>query len=145
MTWPIVCLCCICSGVVLVNKLYYFHWPTARVSPTLICTSGVELFSHYLCMLVYYFMYVCYYVCLYAFIHVYVSLCVCIYIHTYIYIYIICFVHMGYFVMLWGGGGTVVFVFFMFCCSMIFCNKIFLYNKNWKSSAQSSSICFEQF
>ena len=28
-----------------------------------------------------------------------------------------------------GGGGTVVFVFFMFCFSMIFCNKIFLYKK----------------
>ena len=36
------------------------------------------------------------------------------YVHIYIYIYIICFVHMGYFVMLWGRGGTVVSVY-SFC------------------------------
>ena len=43
---------------------------------------------------------------------------VCMYIHTYIYIYIICFVHMGYFVMLWGGGGGTVVSVYSFC---IFC------------------------
>ena len=41
------------------------------------------------------------------------------YVYTYVLIYIICFVHMGYFVMLWGGGGgreggTVVSVY-SFC------------------------------
>ena len=32
-----------------------------RVSPTLMCTAGVKLFFHYLCMTVYYFLYVCMY------------------------------------------------------------------------------------
>ena len=65
-------------------------------------------------MLVYYFMYVCMYVTMYACMHLCMCGCVgvwefvCMYIHTYLYklnIYIICFVHMGYFVMLLGGGG----------------------------------------
>ena len=36
------------------------------------------------------------------------------YLKLYIYIYIICFVHIWYFVMLWGDGGTVVSVY-SFC------------------------------
>ena len=46
-------------------------------------------------------MLVCIYACVCGW--VWVRLCVCI--HTYLYNYIICFVHMGYFVILWGGGG----------------------------------------
>ena len=63
-------------------------------------------------------MYVCYYVCLYAFMHVYVCWCVrvCVYVYTYVLTYIICFVHMGYFVMLWGGGeGSTVVSVYSFC------------------------------
>ena len=56
---------------------------------------------------------------------------VCIYACVYGWVWV-CFVYMGYFVMLWGGGGTVVSVYsfciFMLCFSMIFWNKIFLYN-----------------
>ena len=46
-------------------------------------------------------MLVCIYACVCGWVRV--RLCVCI--HTYLYNYIICFVHMGYFVILWGGGG----------------------------------------
>ena len=93
-------------------------------------------------MLVYYFLYVCMYVCMYVamyvFMHRYMGECeyvsVYVYIYIYVLIYIICFVHMGYFVMLSEEGvGTVVsaysFCIFMFCFSMIFSNKIFLYKK----------------
>ena len=44
-----------------------------------------------------------------------------------------------------GGGGTVVsvfFVFFMFCFSMIFCNKIFLYNNNRSSNMTYAIIAY---
>ena len=65
------------------------------------CTAGVELFSHYLCMLVYYFLYVCMYVCMYVTLYACMHLCMCmcvgggefvcmyIHVHTYLYIYYI--------------------------------------------------------
>ena len=49
--------------------------------------------------------------------HVYECGCVgvCVYVYTYVLLYIICFVHMGYFVMLWGGGGGTVVSVYSFC------------------------------
>ena len=49
---------------------------------------------------------------------------------------------MGYFGILWGGGGVlmflyIVFVFFMFCFSMIFSNIIFLYKKKPKKQSHT--------
>ena len=103
--------CCICSGVVLVNKLYVLLSLTYRQSKSNSdVQAGVELFSHYLCMLVYYFMYVCILlcmlVCIYACVCVLVcgSLCVCIYIRTYIY-YMFCTYGVFCYVMGGGGGG----------------------------------------
>ena len=52
------------------------------------------------------------YVSMYACMHL--CMCMCVGEFVCMYIYIICFVHMGYFVMLWGGGGTVVSVY-SFC------------------------------
>ena len=52
--------------------------------------------------------------------HVYMGGCGCVctmYIHTY---YFICIVHMGYFVRLWGGGGTVVSVSFLYFYVLLF-------------------------
>ena len=66
------------------------------------------------CILFSVYMYVCYYVCLYAFMHVYVCMCEYEYI-IHIYSYILSFVHMGYFVMLWGGGGGTVVSVYSFC------------------------------
>ena len=37
------------------------------------------------------------------------------YVYTYVLIYIICFVHIGYFVMLLGGGGGTVVSLYSFC------------------------------
>ena len=66
-------------------------------------------------------MYACMHLCMYVWVGV--RAYVCMYIHTYL--YILMFRTYG------GGGGTVVSVYsfciFMFCFSMIFCNKIFLY------------------
>ena len=83
------------------------------------CTAGVELFSHYLCMLVYYFMYVCMLLCMLdAFMHVYVCWCVgvCVYVYTYVLIYILyLFCTYGVFCyVMRGEGGTVVSVY-SFC------------------------------
>ena len=84
------------------------------------------------------------YATMYAGVHVYVCGCVgvCVSVYTYeliyynvLYIWGILLRYGG------GGGGTVVsvyiFLFFMFCFSMIFCNKIFLYNKKIISSDHS--------
>ena len=58
------------------------------------------------------------YVTMYACMHLCMCICVGVWELVCMYIYIICFVHMGYFVMLWGGGGreggTVVSVY-SFC------------------------------
>ena len=63
----------------------------------------------------------------------YVCVLLCMHVYIYVLIYIACLVHMGYFVMLWGGGGNVVsiysFVFYVLLFDDFFCNKIFLYIK----------------
>ena len=104
------CLCCICSGVVFFSKEVLLSL-TYRQSKSnsdmhswckIIFSLSVHaciLFS--VCMTMYVIMYACMHN-VYGW--VWVRMCVSIYIHTYLY-NIICFVHMGYFVMLWGGGG----------------------------------------
>ena len=76
------------------------------------------------------YMLLCMHVCIYACVYMYVSVCGFMYVCRGLslcmrvgvgvgtYLYIIFFVHMGYFVMLWGGeGGTVVSVY---TCSFVF-------------------------
>ena len=93
----------------------------------------------YVCMLL------CMLVCIYVCVCVWVSLCVCIYIRTYIYILYVLYIW-GILLCYGGGGGgtTVVSVYsicilYMFCFSMIFCNKIFLYKNTTTDSLTLSS------